>query len=56
MLFDKSLWKVEKKLDTDIKGGKYFISLAKLIIPEHTVLLAEEVSEERLPKWKAVQF
>lgn len=36
--------------------GKYFISLAKLTISEHTVLLVEEANEETLPKRNAVQF
>lgn len=29
--------KVKKKLDINPKRGKYFISLAKLIIPEHNL-------------------
>lgn len=52
MSLDKSLWKVEKKLDTNPKWGKYFIPLKKLIIPEHKVLIVEEVNEERLKKKK----
>lgn len=56
MSLDKSLWKVEKKLDTNPKWGKYFIPLTKIIIPEHKVLIAEEVNEETLQKNNVVEF